>query len=272
MKYEEMIGFIGAGNMAAALIRGLLESGQYSQDQLTASDVHKPSLKNLGERFEIKTCSSNIELVKQCSTVPLCVKPQNIREVLEEVREGLGEDHLVISIAAGIPRKVIHQAIGSSVPVIRVMPNTPALVLKGASALAGGPGVTAEHMEIAVKIFGAVGETVEVEESAMDGVTALSGSGPGYIFKIMEHMVKAAATIGLDEMTSKTLVVQTFLGASYLAKESTLSLSQLREMVTSPGGTTAAGLDSFDKMGLEETILKALGAAYARSVELGKAI
>ena len=270
MKYDQKIGFIGAGNMATALIKGLMESGLYGKDRLSASDVDKPSLKKATERFGIECYSSNAELVRRCSTVLFSVKPQNIREVLEEVKGDFRDDHLLISIAAGIPRKMIHSIIGPTVPLIRVMPNTPALIQKGVSALAGGEGVTAEHMAIAIKIFHAVGETVEVEESAMDGVTALSGSGPGYIFKIMEHMVEAGAAVGLDEVTSKLLVVQTFLGASYLAKESELSLSRLREMVTSPGGTTAAGLASFDEMGLEEIIKKAVKAAHARSVELGK--
>ncbi|MDY6974241.1 MAG: pyrroline-5-carboxylate reductase, partial [Thermodesulfobacteriota bacterium] len=155
-------------------------------------------------------------------------------------------------------------------PIIRVMPNTPALVQEGVSALAGQDLVTSDHMATAMTIFGAVGGTVEVEETMMDAVTALSGSGPGYVFRMMECMVDAGIAVGLEFDISTRLVVQTFLGAAHLASKSEHSLSMLREMVTSPGGTTAAGLAIFDQMGMDETIRKAIEAACKRSVQLGK--
>jgi pyrroline-5-carboxylate reductase len=150
------------------------------------------------------------------------------------------------------------------------MPNTPALVLKGVSALSGGEKAGAEEMEIAREIFQSVGETVEVEERLMDAVTALSGSGPGYLFRIMECLVKAGVSVGLDEEISTRLVVQTFLGASVLAKESGERLSRLREQVTSPGGTTAAGLAVLERRGVEEMMRGAVLAAHERSIELGR--
>jgi pyrroline-5-carboxylate reductase len=263
-------GFIGAGNMATALIKGLIQSKAYGRDQLLAADSNKETLEKMSAQFSLKCFSSNGELVRESATVLFCVKPQNIREVLEEVKGHIRNDHLIISIAAGIPLKMIRTVIDQDVPLIRVMPNTPALVQKGVSALAGGARVTSEHMAIALRIFGAVGDTVEVEEAMMDAVTALSGSGPGYIFRMMECMVNAGVAVGLNADTSLSLVVQTFLGAAHLAKGSEHSLSRLREMVTSPGGTTAAGLATFDDMGLEEMIRKAVEAACKRSVELGK--
>jgi pyrroline-5-carboxylate reductase len=165
---------------------------------------------------------------------------------------------------------MIRDTIGMDIPLIRVMPNTPALVQKGVSALAAGNLVTRDHMLTAKRIFGAVGEIVEVEEAMMDAVTSLSGSGPGYVFRVMECMVDAGVAVGLERETSLSLVVQTFLGAAHLAKESEHTLSRLREMVTSPGGTTAAGLAVFDRMGLEDTIKKAVEAACNRSQELGR--
>jgi pyrroline-5-carboxylate reductase len=270
MMENHKIGFIGAGNMATALIKGLIQSGVHERDLVQASDKDEKALENISRQFGIRCYSSNLELVGESRTVILSVKPQNMREVLDEVKGEIRDDHLIISIAAGIPLKMISAIIGRDIPLVRVMPNTPALVQKGVSALARNHLATSAHMDLANRIFGAVGDTVEVEETMMDAVTAVSGSGPGYVFRIMECMVDAGVAVGLEKETSLRLVVQTFLGAAYLAKESGHPLSRLREMVTSKGGTTAAGLATFDKMGLEDIIRKAVGAACARSVELGK--
>jgi pyrroline-5-carboxylate reductase len=270
MTEKRNTGFIGAGNMGTALIKGLIESGVYGKEQLGASDKDASALKRMTGQFNVKSYGSNRDLVRQCSTIVLSVKPQNMKEVLDEVKDGIRDDHLIISIAAGIPLKMIHDIIKRDIPLIRVMPNTPALVQKGVSALAAGAFATPEHMAVARTIFDAVGDTVEVEETMMDAVTALSGSGPGYVFRMMECMVDAGVAVGLEKEISLKLIMQTFLGAAHLAKSSEHSLSRLREMVTSPGGTTEAGLGVFDKMGLEETIGKAVEAACNRSVELGK--
>lgn len=267
---NQKLGFIGAGNMAKALVKGLLQSGVCRRDQLAASDNREAILKGISDEFGLECHSSNRELVDRSSIVLLCVKPQNIRDVLEEVKGDIRDDHLVISIAAGIPLKMIRDLIDRDSPIIRVMPNTPALVQEGVSALAGQDLVTSDHMATAMTIFGAVGGTVEVEETMMDAVTALSGSGPGYVFRMMECMVDAGIAVGLEFDISTRLVVQTFLGAAHLASKSEHSLSMLREMVTSPGGTTAAGLAIFDQMGMDETIRKAIEAACKRSVQLGK--
>jgi len=263
-------GFIGAGNMGTALIKGLIESGVYGKEQLGASDKDSSALKRMTEQFGVSSYSSNRDLVRQCYTVVLSIKPQNMKDVLEEVKAVITENHLVISIAAGIPLKMIKNILKKDIPLIRVMPNTPALVQKGISALARGECATTDDMAIGRTIFNAVGDTVEVEEAMMDAVTALSGSGPGYVFRIMECMVDAGMTVGLERDTCLRLVIQTFLGAATLAKESEYSLSRLREMVTSPGGTTAAGLSVFDSMGLEEMIKNVVKAAHGRSIELGR--
>jgi pyrroline-5-carboxylate reductase len=270
MNRRPKTGFIGAGNMATALIRGLLQSGAYQKDQLAVSDAKVEALNSISSEFRLGCCPDNTHLVRECSVVILSVKPQNMRDVLTEVKDEFRDDHLIISIAAGIPLSMIRSIIGKDIAMIRVMPNTPSLVQKGASALAAGNAAKPEHMALARMIFDAVGETVEVEEQRMDAVTALSGSGPGYVFRIMESMVDAGIAVGLERDVSTRLVIQTFLGAAHLAKTSDHSLARLREMVTSPGGTTAQGLATLNRMGLDEMIQTAIVAARDRSIELGK--
>ncbi|MDP6178472.1 MAG: pyrroline-5-carboxylate reductase, partial [Desulfatiglandales bacterium] len=223
-----MIGFIGSGNMATALVKGLIKSGFYQSNQLLASDNDREKSRKISEQFGVTDYSSNKDLVRECAIIILSVKPQVMREVLEDVRGEIRDDHLMISIAAGISLKMIHSIIDQDIPLVRVMPNTPALIQKGVSALASGKWATSEHMAIARGIFDAVGESVIVKEEMMDAVTALSGSGPGYIFKIMESFVDVGKKLGFDEETSIRLVVQTVLGAAHLARESEKSLSQLR--------------------------------------------
>ena len=270
MSGKQILGFIGAGNMATALIKGLIESGVYDREHLLAADKDEDALKRVSGSFGVKCYASNSKITAGSSIVVLAVKPQNMREALEEMKGAIGDHHLIISIAAGIPLRMIREITGREIPLIRVMPNTPALIQRGVSALAAGSLATTEHMAKAKEIFGAVGDTVVVEETMMDAVTALSGSGPGYVFRMMECMVDAGVAVGLERETSLGLVVQTFIGAAHLAKESDDSLSELRQKVTSPGGTTAAGLAVFDEKGLKEITMKAIDAACKRSLELGK--
>lgn len=270
MSENQCIGFIGSGNMGTALMKGLIQSSLFREDQLFAYDKDEKALKRVFDLFGLNCCKSNSELPRKCSIILFCVKPQNMRDVLQEVKDEINENHLLISIAAGITIEMIRSMVGERIPVIRVMPNTPALIQKGISALSSARNVSLEHMRVAAKIFGAVGDTVEVGESMMDAVTALSGSGPGYVFRIMESMVEEGIGLGLNRDTSERLVIQTFLGAASLAKDSDYTLAGLRKMVTSRGGTTAAGLDMFDQMGLDVMIHKAIEAAYRRSVKLGE--
>ncbi len=267
---DRKLGFIGAGNMATALIKGILNSGVLKRGQLMASDRSDEALKRVSEGFGIITHRSNSMVASRCPDLVLAVKPQQMDEALAEMREAVTKRHLIISIAAGIPLARIEQGLGRKLPLIRVMPNTPALVQKGISALAPGNLATPQHMRRARTIFGAVGETVVVTEEEMDAVTALSGSGPGYVFRIMECMAAAGVGVGLTEDTARRLMLQTFLGSAYLAKESDESLYELRRQVTSPGGTTEAGLAVLESKGLEEMVKAAVKAAWLRSRELGK--
>lgn len=264
------LGFIGAGNMATALIKGLVSSGLYDPERVIISDIDEAKVKALSDQFGVKGLPENRALVRECGMIVLAVKPQNMRDVLEGIKEDVSEEHLLVSIAAGIPLKMIFSVLGREIPAVRVMPNTPALIQKGMSALAPGRLVSGELMDRARAIFDAVGETVIVEEAMMDSVTAVSGSGPGYLFRIMECFVQAGMAVGFDDKTALLLVKQTVLGAAHLAKESDKSLTQLREMVTSPGGTTAAGLAVFESKGLDKIITDVVKAARDRGVELGK--
>ncbi len=263
------IGFIGAGNMATALVSGIVESGLHKGDELIAFDIRKERMDKLKKEYGVVPADSNLEVVEEAQTVMLCIKPQSMEEVLNEIKGHVHHDTLVITIAAGITIKYIEEFIGSETPIIRVMPNTPALIKMGVSAISGGRRVTDEHMRIAAQIFSAVGETVIVNEELMDAVTAISGSGPGYFFRFMEALVDAGVRIGIDRETCLKLVLSTGLGATKLATQSDKSLKELREMVTSPGGTTEAALRVFNERGFEEIIISAIESAHKRAKELG---
>lgn len=268
--FEYELGFIGSGNMATALIRGILNSDLYKKDKIIASDKSKEARDRVKKEFGIKVCESNIEVVKKAKVILLCVKPQNMKEVLDEIKDEIESDQLIISIAAGVPISAIVRSIGKEIPVVRVMPNTASFVQKGMAGISYGPKIRRDHINIALDIFNSVGETIIVREDLMDLITAVSGSGPGFIFRIMEHIVDAAIRLGLKGEDAKRLVIQTFLGASFLSKESNKPLFELRRMVTSPGGTTEAGLSVFEKMGLGDIIYEAIDAAYRRSIEIKK--
>jgi pyrroline-5-carboxylate reductase len=263
-------GFIGAGNMATALIKGIVSSGLYNPQMINAYDNDPEKLKSIYSEYSVKGMSSNNELVKSCNIIILAVKPQVMNAVLEEIKNDVTENHIVISIAAGIKIETIQSFLGEKIPVIRVMPNTPALIQRGVSFAAAGEAVTAAHINIALEIIKAVGIAFIVDEVMMDAVTAVSGSGPGFVFKLMESFVDATEKQGFDKDTARKMVINTFLGASMLAESSDLSLSDLRKMVTSPGGTTEAGLKFLDTNKVDELIEGTIETAKVRSIELGK--
>ncbi|MBN2418183.1 MAG: pyrroline-5-carboxylate reductase [Deltaproteobacteria bacterium] len=267
---SKIAGFIGAGNMATALIKGIIESGLYSPDMINAYDNDPEKLKSIYEKYHVKGRLSNSDLVKSSNIVILAVKPQVMNNVLEEIKDNITKNHIVISIAAGIRIDTIQSILGKDVPVIRVMPNTPALIQNGVSAVAAGEKVNTGQMDIATQILEAVGIVFTVDESMMDAVTAVSGSGPGFVFKIMECFVDATMKQGFDRDTAIKIVKQTFSGASMLAQSSDFSLAELRKMVTSPGGTTEAGLKYLDANRLGDLIDGTIDTAKKRSIELGK--
>jgi len=269
-KTMNTIGFIGSGNMAEALIKGIIAAGIYQPEDVTISDIRRERLEQLAAEYNVRPVENNTALTASADVVVLSVKPQNMDEVLGEIKGTLKRDSLVISIAAGITTAKIAAAL-RDVPIIRVMPNTPALVGEGASALFA-KNVSGEAMALAMKVFGAVGKAVVVDrEELIDAVTAVSGSGPAYFFLLMEEMIKTGEQLGLDEATAKELVLQTAKGAAMLAEQADRrgeTAAELRRKVTSPGGTTEAALKVFNDQEFSKLVSKALTSARDRSKEL----
>jgi pyrroline-5-carboxylate reductase len=264
------VGLVGGGNMAEALIRGLLGTNLVPADLLAATDVRAERTAQLTRQFAITAHGDNVRLVREADVVILAVKPQIMATVLAEVAPAVTARHLLVSIAAGVSTASIRAALGKDARIIRVMPNTPALVLQGATAIARGPGLAAEDLGVAEEIFGAVGRVVVLDESLMDAVTGLSGSGPGYVALVVEALADGGVKMGLDRATAMTLATQTVLGAAQLLAETGMHPGALKDMVSSPGGTTIAGVSALEEGGLRPTLIRAVERATLRSRELGR--
>ena len=260
--------------MAEAMVRGLLSASFIEAKNLMVSDVSADRLEWLHKEYHIKTTSDNRELVKKCDILLLAVKPQAIKEVLEGISDSVDDKKLVISIAAGVSIKTIASLLSpdgkKKLGVVRTMPNTPALVLEGVTALAASHKVSVADLKIAHRIFEAVGKTVDVSEANLDAVTGLSGSGPAYIFMIIEALSDAGVKMGLSRDVSNILTLQTVLGSAKLAMESGKHPGELKDQVTSPGGTTISGLHTLEKGGLRTTLINAVEEATKRSQWLGQ--
>lgn len=267
MKIHKLV-FIGAGNMAEALIKGLVARKVCPAAHMVATDVRPERLAEMQVAYGIATSTRNREAVAGAQVVVLAVKPQQMAEVLAEIRGSAPPEALFVSIAAGKRAAMIEQALGDGTHVVRVMPNTPALVGAGASAIAGGRWATADDLALADTLLGAVGLVVRTEESMLDAVTALSGSGPAYVFYLAEAMLEAARRMGLVESVARQLTAATIGGAAKLMAESPEPPSVLRERVTSKGGTTAAALTVMNERRVGEAVTDALLAAERRSKEL----
>jgi pyrroline-5-carboxylate reductase len=264
------VGFIGAGNMGEALVKGLLAANRLSSDAIFATDVRLERLKLLGRQYGIQVLGSNPDLVGQADVVILAVKPQTMATVLEEIAPAVMPRHLLISIAAGVKTSRLRQHLPRAVRLIRVMPNTPALVLEGVTAVARAEGLEPGDMETAEQIFGAVGKVVVLDEDLMDAVTGLSGSGPAYVAMVVEALADGGVNMGLDRATAMTLATQTVLGAARLLLETGTHPGQLKDMVASPGGTTIAGVAALEEGGIRSTLIRAVEQATIRSRELGR--
>lgn len=270
----DTIGLIGSGNMAEAIIRGILSSGLYKSDDIMSSDIRPDRLAYIAEEYGIKTTQDNIQLVNHASVVIICVKPQNVAKMLEVIKGRVKKDILLISIAAGITTTYLAEKLGE-IQIIRAMPNTPAMVDEGATALYSGT-VSKESMEHAIKLFSAVGKTVVVDrEELIDAVTALSGSGPAYFFLLMEEMVNTARELGLPVEIAEELTFQTAKGAGVLAQQAYArgeSPAELRRKVTSPRGTTEAAVHVFLERDFGGTIFSGIKRARDRSIELSREV
>jgi pyrroline-5-carboxylate reductase len=267
---SKKIGLIGGGNMGEALIKGLLQSGHFDTSQITVSDISRDRLSYLQENYQVSTISDNGKVARAADVIILAVKPQQMGDVLGEIHAQVQHLPLVISIAAGVTIAAIEQVLGKAVPVVRVMPNTPALVLTGATAIAGGAHANSDHIATARMLFESVGLVVEVDESHMDAVTGLSGSGPAYVYLFIEALTDGGVLMGLPRPVARDLAVQTTMGAAKLAANSGSHLAALKDQITSPGGTTIHGLAVLENGGMRGMLMDAVEAATLRSEQLGK--
>jgi len=267
---DRTIAFLGAGNMAEAMIKGLIRAGA-KPAMLTATARRKERLEELQRAFSIRTTQDNLAAAKEAEVVVLAVKPQALAKLLILIAPAIDPQKLVISIAAGVPIAALERKLGNGARIVRAMPNTPALVSSGACALSGGEHATEQDLALAQTIFNAVGITTVVEESLLDAVTGLSGSGPAFIFLVIEALSDAGVKVGLPRQTALKLAAQTVLGSAKLLIETGTHPGHLKDQVTSPGGTAIAGLHTLEAGGLRTTLMNAVEAATRRARELGDA-
>ena len=264
------IGFIGGGQMGEALVKGMIKAALYQASALLVAEPNAARRGYLENAYGIETRDTALPVWQACDTVLLAVKPQAMTEVLTSAKPSIQKTHLIISIAAGLPLAIYERILDKDAKIIRVMPNTPALVLEGASALCCNANVTADEMRMATAIFNAVGKAVVLDEQYLDAVTGLSGSGPAYVFTFIEALIDAGLKTGLARDVAETLAVQTVLGSVKLMCETKEHPAVLRARVTSPGGTTIAGLHVLEKNGFRGIVMDAVEAAVRRSAELGR--
>ncbi|TNF29771.1 MAG: pyrroline-5-carboxylate reductase [Deltaproteobacteria bacterium] len=265
------LGVLGAGNMGQALLRGVVSRGGLAADRVLVADVRREVCEALSAELGVKVADSNEELVANSDVVLLCVKPQVLFNVLEPLAESLGPDKLLISVAAGITLAALERALPAGTPVIRSMPNTPCLVGFGTTAWTRGVAATEAHGALAQAILGAVGGAYELPERALDAVTAVSGSGPAYVFHLMEAMMEGGVKAGFDPALIREFVIATVRGAAELAAASDVDPGELRRRVMSPGGTTEAAIRRLDDDGFQWAVIHAMGAARDRSAEMARA-
>jgi len=263
------IGFIGAGNMGKAIINGLLNSNFLTKDRVLASEVSEQTAKKVSSELGITVLTDNKELVKTSDIIILCIKPYFIQSVLEEIKNCLTENKLLISIAAGISTEFIEKNIGGKIPVIRVMPNTPALVGEGMAAICKGRFASDKQAEFALELFSKVGRSIEVQEKFINAVTGISGSGPAYMYTIIEALADGGVKLGLPKSTAIELAAQTAIGAAKMVLETGKHPSVLKDEVTTPGGTTIAGLMVMEENKIRSALAKTVIETAKVAGELG---
>jgi pyrroline-5-carboxylate reductase len=263
----DMLAILGGGKIGEALLTGLLR-GERTPNDIVVSEKHPERASYLASTYGVKTMDV-AEAAAAAHTIVLCVKPQDIGALLSELAPVVGTDHLIVSVAAGIPTAKISAALPHGVPVVRCMPNTPALVDEAMTAVSAGPNADEAHLATAEALLASVGRVVRVPESQLDAVTALSGSGPAYFFFLVEAMIDAGILLGLPRALAAELIVQTAIGSAKMLRDSGEHPVQLREAVTSPGGTTIMAIRELEAHGVRAALLAAIEAAAVRSAELG---
>lgn len=270
MPIDKKIAFLGAGNMAGAMIKGLLAAGACRPEEIVATDVRPERLAELERLHGIRTSAENHGAATWADVIVLATKPQVFDRVLAQIVSAVRKDALVVSIAAGVSVRAIESRLPQGTRVVRTMPNTPALVGSAATAVASGTHATREDVAVVRAIFDSVGITVELDEALLDAVTGLSGSGPAYIFLIIEALADAGVKVGLSRDSAQLLASHTVLGSAKLLIETGEHPGRLKDMVTSPGGTAIAGLHTLEAGGLRTTLMDAVETATRRSRELGE--
>jgi pyrroline-5-carboxylate reductase len=270
MLKDKMIGIIGTGNMGEALISGLVYSRSSVPENIICSDIRKDRLKSIKEAYGVTTTTSNIEVARSSEIIIYSVKPQIMASILKETAASLDMSKLIISIAAGVPLAAMEACLNKELRLIRVMPNIAASVKEGAAAIAAGKHALKDDLKIAKTIFDSVGKAVILEENLMDAITGLSGSGPAYLFLIVDALADAGVKMGLSREDALFLSAQTVLGAAKLLMETKEHPGRLKDKVTSPGGTAIAALHTLEAGGLRTTLINAVEVATKRSKELGE--
>ncbi len=269
MLFSRKIAFIGVGNMGEALLGGLLKSKLTNPENIIAADVLPSRLKQISEKWQVDTTTDSIKAVKFADVIVLCVKPQAINDLLTNIKEPIRGEQLIISILAGITTETIEKFINKKNPVVRAMPNIPAVVDEGAAGICLGEYANDnEHKKIALKILGSVGEVEIVSESQMDVVTGLSGSGPAYIYMVIEALTDGGVMMGLPRDVAARLAYQTVLGSAKLVKETGIHPAVLKDQVTTPGGTTIQAIKELEESGLRPMLIRAVEIATIKSREL----
>ncbi|MBI4443585.1 MAG: pyrroline-5-carboxylate reductase [Acidobacteria bacterium] len=268
------IAILGAGNIGGALLGGILKSHLAEPKDVVATDAREERRRELEEQWKVcmLPTSDNRKAVAGRDVVILAVKPNIVQSVLEEIRNALQQNQIVLSVAAAVPLSFIESVLGKRVPLFRAMPNIPVLVEEGATAVAGNLATTPEQRKVIEKIFGSLGVVVFVEEGQLDAVTALSGSGPAYIYMVIEALIEGGKKMGLSHEVATRLTEQTVLGAAKLVRETKLHPAILRDEVTTPGGTTIAAIHELEKHGLRAMLISAVETATARSKEIAASI
>jgi pyrroline-5-carboxylate reductase len=261
------IGFIGCGKMASALVEGVVKARVFAPAEIFVSDPVQSAVAELVKKTGVQACETNAEVARAAESLLLCVKPGDAPAALREIA---GKNRLVISIAAGITLDALRPHAGEGTRLVRVMPNTPALVHKGAAAYALGDTATENDAALTEQIFSAVGRIARVDEKLLDAVTGLSGSGPAYVYLIIEALADGGVLKGLPRPLAIELAAQTVAGAAEMVLQTKMHPAQLRDMVTSPGGTTIAGIEALERAGVRAALISAVRAAAERSRELGK--
>ncbi|MDH4123137.1 MAG: pyrroline-5-carboxylate reductase [Thermoplasmata archaeon] len=267
---DKNIAVIGVGNMGGAMLRGMLMKSWAKPEKFTAADADRSKLETLERELKVRVTNDNRNAAKGADLIILAVKPQIIDQVIDEIKDDLTPRQILISVAAGVKAEHILSRIGKSVPIVRAMPNISALVGESATAMSPGKHATKEHLDAAREVLESIGMVVEVHESLMDAVTGLSGTGPMYVFLIVEGMSDAGVKVGLSRDVANALSVQTLLGAAKMMKDTGKHPASLKDLVTSPGGTAISALHSLEKSGLKAMLIDAVETATRRSRVLGR--